>query len=142
MTCELWVRGDAENAGIISVDVLVRAWNPTDPLPSLSIINTGNVGRGVFTRYSLSVGWQYDPTGWYTFPDLYLKGSCNQTIRHDCLNGGCVPSTTYNTPGLYPNLAGCQSQCGGGNCNGECVSLAELAALQQAANRAQSNCCN
>jgi hypothetical protein len=60
----------------------------------------------------------------------------------DCLNGGCVPKTTYNTPGIFPTLAACQSGCAkNSNCIGECVSAEELAALQQAANNLQSKFC-
>jgi hypothetical protein len=60
----------------------------------------------------------------------------------DCVNGGCVPKTTYNTPGKYANLAACQSNCGkDSQCEGECVPSAEIAALKQAADKAQANCC-
>ena len=60
----------------------------------------------------------------------------------DCLNGGCVPKTTYNTPGVFPTLAACQSGCAtNSDCTGECVSAEELAALQQAANNLQSKFC-
>ena len=60
----------------------------------------------------------------------------------DCLNGGCVPKTTYNTPGVFLNLAACQAGCAtNSTCTGECVSTAELAALQQAANQLQSKFC-
>jgi hypothetical protein len=60
----------------------------------------------------------------------------------DCVNGGCVPKTTYNTPGVFPNLAACQSGCAkNSNCTGECVDPAEIAALQQAVNNLQSKIC-
>jgi hypothetical protein len=62
--------------------------------------------------------------------------------KYDCLNGGCIPKTTYNTPGAFPSLATCQSGCAkNSNCTGECVSPEELAALQQAANTLQSKFC-
>jgi hypothetical protein len=61
---------------------------------------------------------------------------------YDCINGGCVPKATYNTPGKYANLAACESGCAkDSKCTGECVSSAELAALQQAANNLQSKIC-
>ena len=61
----------------------------------------------------------------------------------DCVNGGCIPKSIYNTPGLFPNLAACQSGCAkNSNCTGECVSAEELAALQQAANQLQSKICS
>ncbi len=61
----------------------------------------------------------------------------------DCVNGGCVPKTTYNTPGIFPTLAACQSGCAkNSNCTGECVDPAEIAALGQALNTLQSKFCN
>jgi hypothetical protein len=61
----------------------------------------------------------------------------------DCLNGGCVPASTYGTPGKYATLSACQSGCAkDSTCSGECVSAAEIAALQQAANNLQSRICS
>jgi hypothetical protein len=60
----------------------------------------------------------------------------------DCLNGGCIPASTYGTPGAFPTLAACQSGCAkNSNCTGECVDPAEIAALQQAAATLQSKIC-
>lgn len=60
----------------------------------------------------------------------------------DCINGGCVPKTTYNTPGVFPTLAACESGCAkNSNCAGECVSAAEIAALQQATSTLRSKLC-
>jgi hypothetical protein len=60
----------------------------------------------------------------------------------DCLNGGCIPATTYDTPGYYPSLSACQSGCAkNSNCDGECVTAAQLASLQQAANNIRSRLC-
>jgi hypothetical protein len=62
--------------------------------------------------------------------------------KFDCINGGCVPKTTHNTPGKYATLSACQSGCAkDSSCTGECVSAAELAALQQAANNLQTKFC-
>ncbi len=64
-------------------------------------------------------------------------------LKYDCLNGGCIPKTTYNTPGVFPSLAACQSGCAkNSNCTGECVSADELAALQQAAGTVRSRLCS
>jgi hypothetical protein len=61
---------------------------------------------------------------------------------YDCINGGCIPKTTYGTPGVYPNLAACQSGCAkNSNCTGECVSSLDLATLQQAADALKSRLC-
>lgn len=147
MACELRVRGKVEYRGAIDYDDLVRGWNPNDPIPSLTVINTSDFGRGVFTRYSMSSGWQYNEAGWYTYPELYLRGDCvppsidpNQPC--DCVNGGCVPKTTYNTPGVFPSLAACQSGCAkNSSCTGECISVDEIAALQQAAAAVRGRIC-
>lgn len=61
----------------------------------------------------------------------------------DCINGGCVPKTSYNTPGLFASLAACQAGCAkNSTCMGECVSAEELAALQQAASTVRSRLCS
>ena len=61
---------------------------------------------------------------------------------YDCVNGGCVPKTTYGTPGKYATLAACQSGCAkDSNCTGECIDSAEIAALQQAANKLKTTYC-
>jgi hypothetical protein len=61
---------------------------------------------------------------------------------HDCVNGNCLPKVTYNTPGKYASLAACQSGCAKDSpCTGECIPSTDIAALQQAASKAQANCC-
>jgi hypothetical protein len=82
----------------------------------------------------------------YALVSLSLCPGCQDTSSPadicDCLNGGCIPAALYGTPGKYANLAACQSACAkDSNCIGECVSPAEIAALQQAANNLQSKIC-
>jgi hypothetical protein len=68
--------------------------------------------------------------------------SCNPDQPCDCVNGGCVPKTTYNTPGVFATLAACESGCAkNSNCTGECVDPAEIAAHRQALNNLQSKFC-
>lgn len=143
MTCELWVRGSAENAGRIDVDVLVSGWSGNGTLPTLTEIGTGNYSGRVATFYSMSGGWQYNPAGWYSYPDLYLKGDCTSEDKpYDCLNGGCVAAKVYSTPGKYKNFDACQSSCAkDSNCTGECVPLEDIAALQQAASNLRARMC-
>ena len=65
-----------------------------------------------------------------------------QNVAHDCLNGGCIPKTTYNTPGVFASLAACQAGCAKNSpCVGECVSPAQLASLQAAATNLKSRYC-
>jgi hypothetical protein len=140
MACELWVRGEAENTGHVQVDVLVVAgWSRNRPMPTLTVINV-NQSLG-YTQYSANPPWQYDAGGWYSSPDFYLK-NCTDEEPCDCVNGGCVPKTTYNTPGVFASLAACQSGCAqNSTCTGECVDPAEIAGLRQALNNLQSKFC-
>jgi hypothetical protein len=65
--------------------------------------------------------------------------SCDQTVDPnapcDCLNGGCVPASTYGTPGAYASYTDCIYGCAkNADCKGVCISANELANLQRAAN--------
>lgn len=76
---------------------------------------------------------------------VVYSSDCN-TVQpnesYDCINGGCIPKATYSTPGVFASLAACQSGCAkNSNCAGECVSAAELAALQAAAGTVRSRLC-
>jgi hypothetical protein len=83
--------------------------------------------------------WIYAPTNFYL---ELVESAIDGNVACDCLNGGCIPKTTYNTPGVYASLAACQSGCAkNSNCTGECISTGELAALQQAANNLQTKFC-
>ena len=33
-------------------------------------------------------------------------------VQYDCINGACIPKTTFGTEGKYNSLAECQSNCG------------------------------
>ena len=109
----------------------------------------GNCNGGYF--YSASNGFNInnasEKSGTITQVSLALCTNCappgiNPSQPYDCLNGGCIPKNTYNTPGAFANLAACQSGCAkNSNCAGECVDPAELAALQQAASHLQSKIC-
>jgi hypothetical protein len=100
-----------------------------------------------YTHYAANPGWQYNAAGWYSYPEFYLRqkpGSdpLDANQLHDCLNGQCIPAKSYKTPGVFANLAACQSGCAkNSNCKGECVSAAEIAALQQAANNVRPKLC-
>jgi hypothetical protein len=69
-------------------------------------------------------------------------GGINTNQPCDCLNGNCVPAATFKTPGYYPNLSTCEAGCVRGlPCNGECVSAAAIANIEQAVNNLQSRLC-
>lgn len=93
-------------------------------------------------------GWCFRSSDAYQITDLSpsqcvkCQPSIPTNVQYDCLNGGCVPKTTYNTPGFYANLAACQSGCAkNSNCKGECVEAAELAQLQQAVGNIKNRIC-
>lgn len=56
--------------------------------------------------------------------------NCVSDPRYDCLNGECVKSFTYSTPGLHENLTLCQAVCGGATCTGVCISTPEYNGLK------------
>ena len=114
----------------------------------------------------ITTGGHICGTGYFLAPDLNWKASTDSELagtfsqvscsfcsnccvdsispnqKYDCINGGCVPKITYSTPGVFANLAACESGCAkNSNCTGECVSAPEIAALQQAANNLQAKNC-
>lgn len=47
-----------------------------------------------------------------------VRGNCISCINtYDCINGSCVISSTYSTPGVFSSLEACQAQC---SANGNC----------------------
>jgi hypothetical protein len=111
-------------AGTTMVSVVTCGW------PSLRPATNGVI---------LGPNYAYHPAG-VTVTPVGCGPDPNQPC--DCINGGCVPQTTYNTPGVFPTLAACQSGCAkNSNCTGECVDPAEIAALKQAVNTLQSKIC-
>ena len=93
---------------------------------------------GVQYRADYTVVYYNVPNGCQNFQPPPIPPN----TRYDCLNGGCIPKTTYGTPGVFPSLAACQSGCAtNSTCTGECVLAEELAALQQAANTVRPRLC-
>jgi hypothetical protein len=137
------VQGLAENGGQVYVDVLVSGGiDDRTPFPALTVIDSPS-----YTRYSANPGWPYNAAGWYSAPSFYYK-NCrgtpppNPNVKHDCLNGNCIPAETYGTPGIYGNLASCEGGCAQNSpCEGECIPVAEIAALQQAVDRVRPRLC-
>lgn len=67
---------------------------------------------------------------------------CCVIEKYDCINGSCTLSTVFNTPGVFDSLAKCVSGCAtNSECDGECASLAQLAALNSAADIVGSKFC-
>lgn len=109
------------------------------------IIASGNARCvGIFGSAIQVIKLSGEPDGFCSFLSetiVSTSSDCPETL-FDCINGNCIASTTYNTPGIFATLADCQAACGQNpGCDGECVSAAEIAALQAAAANARSNCC-
>lgn len=82
----------------------------------------------------------------YTFfPDAYiLSTTCippGTETQYDCINGACIPKSTYNSPGLYASLSDCQVACGTG-CSGKCLSNSDWAQIEGLANQLKSRNCS
>lgn len=61
-------------------------------------------------------------------------------VSYDCINGACIPKTTYNTPGIYNSLEDCETSCGTG-CSGKCIPNSEWATIEGLSSQLkQRNC--
>lgn len=43
--------------------------------------------------------------------------NCVSQPRYDCINGSCLTSSQYKTPGIFESLADCQANCGSNSPN-------------------------
>jgi hypothetical protein len=105
------------------------------------IINGANTGIG-----ERSAQWFDVSTTGHEIPPEYgtnYGNSCTPAptpIKHDCINGACLPKATYNTPGIYNSLSECQTACGTG-CSGQCISNSDWAQIEGLADKLkQKNC--
>jgi hypothetical protein len=79
--------------------------------------------------------------------------------KYDCLNGGCIQHTVYNSPGLFTTLAECQAACGSASNNNckppnicvspdycppgmVCLTLAELSTIDGLSSELKSKNCS
>jgi hypothetical protein len=77
----------------------------------------GNLGTFVLATYS---------PGSINVSITSSSNSCTatSTSKYDCINGSCVVSNQYKTPGFYTSLSACQAKCGDGTTCGtgkQCV---------------------
>ncbi len=95
------------------------------------IVRDNNTGQTVFTSTSVVQS-----------VSLFFDGQPPPppSSKYDCINAACIPSTTYNTPGIYQSLSDCEQVCGPG-CSGVCLSNADWAEIQgKAAQLRNKNC--
>jgi hypothetical protein len=147
MDCELWYSGsgahfypELNDFAPQAVGGFLMTWVAGTPLPAVVQVSPPNSAG--YAPYTIA-GNNFTGTQFYSLPTVYLVNcGLNPNQPCDCINGGCVPATTYSTPGVFANLAACQSGCAQNSpCTGECVDPAEIAGLRQALNNLQSKFC-
>lgn len=76
--------------------------------------------------------WTYTASTITNVRRLFIPNAPPQ-IKYDCINGVCLPSTDYGTPGFYLDLASCQAACGQSSCPDgyECVETASTEKLRK-----------
>lgn len=90
---------------------------------------------------------QYVPTGHLVNGGIQGQcSSCEQqetppSAKYDCINGACLPSTTYSTPGIYANLSECEINCGPG-CSGVCISNQDWTQIEGLASQLKNKNCS
>ena len=102
-------------------------------------INTG-IGEKTAVYIDVSNGFDISmiPPAYRTF----YGGQCipPDLTYYDCVNGACIPKTTYNTPGLYQSLGDCEVACGTG-CSGKCISNSGWAQIEGLSDELESANC-
>ncbi|NJO61351.1 MAG: hypothetical protein HC836_24780 [Richelia sp. RM2_1_2] len=61
--------------------------------------------------------------------------------KYDCINGACIKSDVYNTPGIYNDIEECEIACGAG-CSGKCLSNADWQKIQDLAKKIKNKNCS
>jgi hypothetical protein len=73
------------------------------------------------------------------------SGNCDSCLsppkKYDCINGECVESSIYNTPGIYQSISDCEVNCGAG-CSGKCLSNSDWAQIENLASQLKSKNCS
>lgn len=137
---------------------------------SITYRRVGNTGAGTtITRTSachaspFSIGLDRSRDGFFLYyngGDQKLEGGWNQydllassiisqtpctgcvIPRFDCLNGVCISSAQYKTPGVFETLDQCQTACGGSGCNGVCISHSDWAQISGLASKLKNKNCS
>lgn len=111
--------------------VFVPSGNNTGPLYIKSACDgrlMEKVTNNAFTVVNVTFTWQPGP------------GCQPPQIHYDCINGACLPKTSYGTPGIYPSLSACEIACGTG-CSGKCISNADWAQIEGLSSELKSTNC-
>jgi len=140
--CSTWQYGEVDLGDITAASAIpaqsVRN-NPSTGCPTGTPLSKKGVQMNRIVGYANT---SYENVTWQTVPTLIKRGtSCTPApINYDCINGACIPKTTYNTPGIYATLSDCEVACGTG-CSGKCISNADWAAIEGRSSQLKSiNC--
>lgn len=83
--------------------------------------------------------WCFSSSGCYIVSAVFTPSQA--PLEYDCINGACLPKTTYNTPGLYPTLEECEVSCGAG-CSGKCISNSDWAKIEGLSSQLKNKNCS
>lgn len=113
---------DVKGHSYYCVDTVGTAPGSCNVVQVINGVNTG-IGAKELNFIQVPYAGSYPiPTGYETRYDSgYYGSACDMPVvtKYDCLNGNCVESTEYKTPGIYQSLSDCQAVCANG---GACAS--------------------
>jgi hypothetical protein len=102
------------------------------------------VATGTDNRVMFSTGGINDPNSILFFSSrefVKTDPNCQTVTKYDCINGACIPKSTYSTPGIYNSLSECETACGTG-CSGKCISNADWAQIEGLSNQLKNRNCS
>jgi len=127
--CRVWIQGFEIDLGDISAEANIPSQSvrnsPSTGCPSGYPLSRQGVQMNGLSGYANNT---YELVTWQSVPNLIKRGdTCIIKTRYDCINGACLQSTTYKTPGIYNSLQECEQGCSV-NSDGcpegyECVSI-------------------
>lgn len=115
------INGECGNNGI----VYSVTWGPTEQLGRVRFPLGGENCIGL---------WRV-PKG--SQPDID-----EEQEAYDCINGACLKSKDYGTPGLYKSLEECETVCGEKKCSGKCISNKEWNQIKDLAGKLKNKNCS
>ncbi|MEH1838129.1 MAG: hypothetical protein V7L20_05075 [Nostoc sp.] len=110
----------------------------------VQVINGVNTGVGAKELNFIpvaQVGAYPIPPEYSTRYDSGYYGACCDPKQYDCINGACLTSDKYSTPGLYPSLSDCEIACGTG-CSGKCISNSDWAQIEGLSGQLKNRNCS
>jgi hypothetical protein len=94
--------------------------------------------------YNPNQTYENDPIVEFTSANCTPDPPNTNGATYDIVNNQCILASAYGTGGAYPDLQSCETaknNMQGAPCNGECVPVAEITALNQAIADLQARYC-